>query len=463
MTNRIKPLKRSVLVGTISFIIILCIVLSVVQYYGYRRMIYERYEAYIENVLNYAASVIDTDDLAECIRTGEMSEKYHELQKFLDGIRDGMNIHFIYAIVPLNTEPRDNIKNVIAGVSEWEYENIADELVYLNMLTGDSYSPETAGKYLRAYNTGTLSFFEEVSEWGDDYTGLLPLYDSDGNKVCALCVDVDVASIRGELLSSALTMLVIIMVLGGGFALFFYFWSARNVTRPLEQLESSVADFAVSCQNQKDPQALHINVPEIRTNNEVESLAAAVTKMSEAMQGYVKNIVYTESELARMAVLANKDALTGVRNKNAYDAYAIELQAKMRKRDIRFAVGMIDINDLKGINDTYGHEKGDIYIMECCKIICETFEHSPVFRVGGDEFVVVILGEDYDNRAALVEKASREYEKKSGDKSLEPWERASAAIGVSEYNRNTDTAVDEIFDRADKEMYAAKAKIKQGE
>ncbi|MBR0063743.1 MAG: GGDEF domain-containing protein [Oscillospiraceae bacterium] len=204
-------------------------------------------------------------------------------------------------------------------------------------------------------------------------------------------------------------------------------------------------------------------MPEIRTNNEVESLAAAVTKMSEAMQGYVKNIVYTESELARMAVLANKDALTGVRNKNAYDAYAIELQAKMRKRDIRFAVGMIDINDLKGINDTYGHEKGDIYIMECCKIICETFEHSPVFRVGGDEFVVVILGEDYDNRAALVEKASREYEKKSGDKSLEPWERASAAIGVSEYNRNTDTAVDEIFDRADKEMYAAKAKIKQGE
>lgn len=460
MAKNIKPLKRSVLVGTISFIIILCIVLSAVQYYGYRKMIYERYEAYIENVIDYAASNIDTDDLAECIRTGEMTEKYHELQKFLDGIRDGMNIHFIYIIEPLNTEPRDNIRNVIAGVSQWEYENIADELVYLNMLTGDSYSPETAGKNLNAYNTGKLSFFEEVSEWGDDYTGLLPLYDSAGNKICALCVDVDVASIRGELLRNALTMLVIIMALGGGFALFFYFWSAKNVTHPLEQLESSVADFAVSCENQKDPKALHINVPRIRTHNEVESLAAAVTKMSEAMQGYVKNIVYTESELARMAVLANQDALTGVRNKNAYDAYAIELQAKMRNRDMRFAIGMIDINDLKGVNDTYGHEKGDIYIQECCRIICETFEHSPVFRVGGDEFVVILLGKDYDNRAELLAAILRKYEERSADSSVEPWYRASAAIGIAEYDRSADTMVEEIFSRADKKMYRNKAKIK---
>lgn len=270
----------------------------------------------------------------------------------------------------------------------------------------------------------------------------------------------DVASIRGELLRNALTMLVIIMALGGGFALFFYFWSAKNVTHPLEQLESSVADFAVSCENQKDPKALHINVPRIRTHNEVESLAAAVTKMSEAMQGYVKNIVYTESELARMAVLANQDALTGVRNKNAYNAYAIELQAKMRNRDMRFAIGMIDINDLKGVNDTYGHEKGDIYIQECCRIICETFEQSPVFRVGGDEFVVILLGKDYDNRAELLAAILRKYEERSADSSVEPWYRASAAIGIAEYDRSADTMVEEIFIRADKKMYRNKAKIK---
>ena len=89
----------------------------------------------------------------------------------------------------------------------------------------------------------------------------------------------------------------VILALGGVFALLFYFWAARSVTQPIEQLESSVTEFAASCKDQKDPEALHINVPPIHTNNEVESLARAVTKMSEAMQGYVKSIVYTETEL----------------------------------------------------------------------------------------------------------------------------------------------------------------------
>ena len=456
-----KPLKRSVLIGTLTFIILLCLVLSVVQFFRYRSLLFEHYESYIENILSFVSGSIDTDDLAACIRSGDPSEKYDALQTLLDSIRDRTDIHFIYIIEPLNTEPTDNIKNIIAGVSQDEYETIPDELVYLNMLTGDSYSPETAEKYLRAYNEGKLSFFEEVSEWGDDYTGLLPLYDSAGNKVAALCVDVDIASIHGELTENAVSMVLTILLLGGVFTLFFYFWSARNVTRPLEQLERSVADFASSCQDQKDPAALQINVPPIRTNNEVESLAAAVTKMSEAMQGYVKSIVYTESELARMAVLANKDSLTGVRNKNAYDAYSIELQGRMRSHSLQFAIAMIDLNSLKHINDAYGHEKGDIYIQQCCAVICRTFSHSPVFRVGGDEFVAVLLGQDYEHREALLKKAREEFRERNLDESLRPWERCSAAIGIAEYREGADTGVEEILGRADKDMYTEKEKIKQ--
>ena len=461
MKKQIRPLKRSVLIGTVSFIILLCIVLSTVQYIRYRAMLYERYEIYIENILNYAAGAIDTDDLAECIRTGQTSEKYQTLQELLDSMRDRLDIHFIYVIEPLNTEPVDNIKNIIAGVSQYEYETIADELVYLNMLTGDSYSPETAGKYLNAYNSGKLSFFEEISEWGDDYTGLLPLYDSAGHKIAALCVDVDIASIRGDLMKYTASMILTIMLLGGAFVLLFYLWAAWNVTYPLEQLESSVADFAASCQDQKDPDALNIHVPAIHTNNEVESLATAVRKMSEAMQGYVKSIVYTESELARMAVLANKDSLTGVRNKNAYDAYAIELQAKMRTHELQFAIVMMDLNSLKTINDAYGHEKGDIYIQQCCGILCKVFSHSPVFRIGGDEFVAVLLGSDYENRSRLLDEIRAEYDARSKDTTLDPWERCSAAVGIAEYEDSVDESVETILKRADIDMYSEKTKMKQ--
>ena len=290
-----KPLNRSILIGTIAFILILCVILGITQLYSDRRMLYARYEAYIESILHYVAADIDADDLAECMRTGVESEKYRALQTLLDQFRDRLDIHFIYVIEPLNTEPKDNIRNVIAGVSKYEYENLADQLVHLNMLTGDSYSPETAGKYLRAYQSGKLSFFEEISQWGDDYTGLLPLYDSQGNRVAALCVDVDIAQIHTTLRNGIFRWLGLMLLLGAGFITLFFMWTERNVIKPIERLEASVVDFASKCKNQRDPGALVIDVPPLDTGNEVETLSKAVTQMSEAMQDYLKGMVTAEN------------------------------------------------------------------------------------------------------------------------------------------------------------------------
>lgn len=454
-----KPLRRSLLAGIMVFILLLCVVLSVAQTIHYRDMHFSQYEHYIENMLNFIAGAIDVDDLKQCMDTGVESEKFQQLQKLLDHVRENVNVHFIYIIVPLHDGPMDNIRNIIAGVSQEEYETIPDQLVYLNMLTGDAYSPETARKYLDAYNAGTLSFFEERSKWGDDYTGLLPLYDSQGNRVAALCMDIDIMEIHADLRRNVISMVSMIMLLGIGFALAFTLWASRNLTAPIEQLETSVARFAANCDDQKDPEALVIDVPKIRTDNEVASLAHAVEKMSEAMRGYVQNIVYTESELSRMIVLANKDSLTSVRNKTAYDAYVIELESKMRGGDLRFAVLMADLNHLKQINDTYGHEKGDIYLQRCCKLICNTFSHSPVFRIGGDEFVAVLMGEDYQNRDALIREARDAFQKSSADTSIEPWERCSASIGVSDYRPGEDERVETILIRADRDMYIEKVRL----
>ena len=55
----------------------------------------------------------------------------------------------------------------------------------------------------------------------------------------------------------------------------------------------------------------------------------------------------------------------------------------------------IDLNNLKTINDTYGHDKGNIAIMKLANMICEVFSKSPVFRIGGDEFAVILFKKDY--------------------------------------------------------------------
>ncbi len=203
-------------------------------------------------------------------------------------------IHYIYIIEPLNTEETDNIRNVIAGATQYEYENEADELVYLNMPTGDSYSPATAKKYLDDYQSDRLFYFEEISEWGDDYTGLLPLYDSQGNRVAALCVDVDVTQIHRTLRNRIIESISLIVLLGIGFIVAFIIWAGRNVTRPIEQLEKSAVEFASKCRNQKDSEALVMNAPNITVNNEIATLAGAVSEISEAMQDYVKGMATAE-------------------------------------------------------------------------------------------------------------------------------------------------------------------------
>ena len=76
MARNVKPMKKSILRGTVIFIVVLCAVLGAVQYKNNQAMLYSQYESSIGGILRYAAADIDTDDLAECIRTGVESEKY---------------------------------------------------------------------------------------------------------------------------------------------------------------------------------------------------------------------------------------------------------------------------------------------------------------------------------------------------------------------------------------------------
>lgn len=70
MAKALKPMKKSILRGTIFFILVLCVVLSAVQYKSSKTMLYDQYASSIGSVLNYVAEEIDVDDLAQCIRTG---------------------------------------------------------------------------------------------------------------------------------------------------------------------------------------------------------------------------------------------------------------------------------------------------------------------------------------------------------------------------------------------------------
>ena len=155
------------------------------------------------------------------------------------------------------------------------------------------------------------------------------------------------------------------------------------------------------------------------------------------------------------------DALTHVRNKGGFDNYINALQERLDQGEqIKLAIGVFDCDNLKTVNDQDGHDKGDIYLKNATQLICKSFQHSPVFRIGGDEFTVVLMGDDLQNREALVQEMTRKEEEISAA-TQDRWEKVHVAMGFAEYDPEQDSSVSDTMRRADKAMYENKRKWKK--
>ena len=106
----------------------------------------------------------------------------------------------------------------------------------------------------------------------------------------------------------------------------------------------------------------------------------------------------------QLEVFALTDSMTGLYNRNAFERQTKVEAEKGGSLDGLVAV-VADANGLKHCNDTYGHEKGNYSIIILCKLVCNIFTHSPVFRIGGDEFIVILRNSDYKNIDASIIKA----------------------------------------------------------
>ena len=154
--------------------------------------------------------------------------------------------------------------------------------------------------------------------------------------------------------------------------------------------------------------------------------------------------------------MARRDELTHTKNKTAYNEMEKELQSRIGEGCDPFGIVVCDINGLKMINDTEGHKAGDDYIKTSCMLICRIFHHSPVFRIGGDEFAVILRGHDFENREKLISRLRRQVEE-----NVRIGEGPVVASGLAEYQPYEDTRVEDVFNRADNQMYREKTRLKE--
>ena len=172
-------------------------------------------------------------------------------------------------------------------------------------------------------------------------------------------------------------------------------------------------------------------------------------------------IIVTISIIKTMVKLMYIDTMTRVGNKTAYLECVDTLYKKIKNKDkLNFAVVVLDINDLKKVNDVYGHDCGDMLIKNAASILKKVWDRKYIYRIGGDEFVVICLNngkETINNKMLLLAKEIENYNLNNNNDAL----LLEIAIGMSNYDLETDKEYMDVFRRADDAMYKDKKAKKE--
>ena len=246
----------------------------------------------------------------------------------------------------------------------------------------------------------------------------------------------DIRQIRYDI---ALKILFVVLILALFFSLVAGF-TVKKIAYPLKKLTEASVKLA---NGDYDVEIVHSKTHEIKL------LSTAFEYMAQNLKEHEK----------LQHLLAYRDSLTGLRNTNSYKAWTSDFNKEIKNKISDFGVIVLDINYLKETNDRYGHDVGNKLIVKTAGIISGVFKRSPVFRIGGDEFLVILQNRDLEDLEELLGKFNEECSNESIalEKEIIP---VSVAKGFARYDSEKDSSFIDVFNRADDAMYDNKRKMK---
>ena len=392
---RFKPNMRSLMIALVLMLII-HIIMGVMLITMSKNAIREQIDARMLDAVNTAAFQLSGDELKRITGDDKESEEYVNALSLLRSFQQNIKLDYIYAV-------KINDDGTFAFLIDPDIEDPADY--------GEKI--ETTDALIKASKgTPAVDKVAVTDEWGRFYSAYAPVWDSDGNVAALVGVDFDADWYDGELNSHKAVVVILSMI----------------------ALTIIIGITFIS----------HTSVLEGEKNEYRKKLEETLLRELEQKQ-----------ELGSARRLAYTDPLTGVKSKRAYLEAIERIDKGVSDGSIdEFEVIVFDLNGLKTVNDTLGHEEGDRYIKEGSAIICGTFCHSPVFRIGGDEFVVILEGTDYLKRDILIAEFEEliEENQRSG--------KVVVSSGMDEFDLSCDTSFSSVFERADKKMYERKCYLK---
>ncbi len=338
------------------------------------------------------------------------------------------NIYMISYVVPLYHEEK------FIGIvgMDFDYAVLSERVHKIKIYENGFAHLELNGAVI---HSGDYALGEESIQGPDKYMRVSEELKNGMTLVFSASYD-DIRQIRYKISLEILFVVLILSVLFSVVAIVV----VKKIVAPLKK----ISDAAVKLSNGD------YNVEFVHTNvSEIEILNSAFENMTARLHEREKELRFS----------ANRDSLTGLRNVTSYKKWVEELDKEIENQSVDFGVAVFDLNQLKETNDTYGHAVGNKLIMAAAKVISDVFKRSPVFRIGGDEFLVILKHRDLENCEKLFVQLDLEcaktYVEERGEIPI------SIASGLARFDSNVDSCFNDVFKRADNTMYENKRKSKE--
>lgn len=385
------------------------------------RAIRSMLESRMLDVSNAAAAMLDGNTLEELDSGDSATPEYQSAFQTLKLFKEHIELEYIYCIRDL----KDGNFVFLIDPDAVEPGAFGEHIPYTDAL------------YQASLGTPSVDKVPYQDKWGRFYSAYSPVFDSDHQVAGIVAVDFSADWYENQIVSQVRTTLLIslLSLLFAGIVIALFAARFRNRFHQLFNEMNRISD--------RIETLVHELSPEITLNLSRESEAP-----SEDVVAELGNRIYSlEHQLSqgieRVRAQAYIDALTGLENRTAYEDYAAQLEERIRNGTAQFALVVFDLNGLKEINDHYGHEQGDRAIVAVGDAIKTAFAGARQFRIGGDEYAVILEGDASELRSGLD----------CVDRLLSQQGSVGVSKGHAVFVPGEDRAYQTVFKRADAAMY----------
>jgi diguanylate cyclase (GGDEF)-like protein len=207
--------------------------------------------------------------------------------------------------------------------------------------------------------------------------------------------------------------------------------------------------------------AVQRNIELAQTQDELtllnEDLEAKVEQRTAALSN---EIIERERLQAELRSLSLSDELTGLHNRRGFILLAEHHWRQALREGDEFALLYADLNDLKQINDAFGHSQGDQALCAIASIMKQTFRGCDTLaRIGGDEFTALFANCDLETAQAAVIRLKKNLEQMNGNGPH--LQNLSLSVGLAHFSPNNQVSINDLLEQADAAMYAHKKQLKE--